>query len=153
MSQRGQAPELCLKATARRAALRAIIAAGAIASALVAAVASTPIAASEPYQDAILFAVLREAKAIDIVQAEAIDAEAAAAEITIWPDRPSALTPRPGDSLFVGSQNGEFEGRHIHNLRGMVERVEKFSSRGSDFAVFAEFQQLMSEALTPDFVR
>jgi hypothetical protein len=106
--------------------LGAIIAAGAaIASASVTTAASGAIAATDPYQDRILFALLSEAKAIDIAQSEADAASEAAEELTVSPDQPIALTPRPGDNQFVRPQSAEFTPRDIHWLRGTVEDVEK----------------------------
>jgi hypothetical protein len=76
-------------ATTRRAALGAIIAAGAAgATAVLPAAATRAIAASEPYEDAALFALLTEARAVDMLQNEVNDAETAAWDRIIWPDRP-----------------------------------------------------------------
>jgi len=114
------------EATTRRAALGAIIAAGAAgATAVLPAAASSAIAASEPYEDAALFALLTEARAIDVLQNEVNDAEYAAYDRIIWPDRPSALNPRPDDHSLVRPHRAEFDEPDIRELRGLVESAEK----------------------------
>ena len=113
------------EATTRRAALGAIIAAGAAgATVVLPAAASRAIAASEPYEDAALFALIAEAKAIDALQKEVDDAENAAYDRIIWPDRPSALNPRPDDHSLVRSRRAEFDEPDIRELRGLVEGME-----------------------------
>jgi hypothetical protein len=87
------------------------------------AAASRAIAASEPYEDAALFALLTEARAIDVLQKEIIYAEYAGYDI--WPDRPSALNPRPGDNFMLRPRRAEFDEPDIRELRGLVGDVEK----------------------------
>jgi hypothetical protein len=114
------------EAATRRAALGAIIAAGAAgATVVLPAATSRAIAASVPYEDAALFALLTEARAIDMLQNEVDDAENAAYDRIIWPDRPSALNPRPGDHFLVRSRRAEFDEPDIRELRGLVEGMEK----------------------------
>jgi hypothetical protein len=114
------------EATTRRAALGAIIAAGAAgATVVLPAAASRAIAASEPYEDAALFALLTEARAIDVLQNEVNDAEYAAYDRIIWPDRPSALNPRPDDNFIPRPRRAEFDEPDIRELRGLVGDVEK----------------------------
>jgi hypothetical protein len=111
------------EATTRRAALGAIIAAGAAGvTTVLPAAASGSIAASE---DAALFALLTEARAIDVLQNEVDDAENAFYDRVIWPDRPSALNPRPDDHSLVRPRSEEFAEPDIRELRGLVEGVEK----------------------------
>jgi hypothetical protein len=109
--------------TTRRAALGAIIAGRA--TAVLPAAASSAIAASVSYEDAALFALLTEARAIDMLQNEVNDAENAAYDRIIWPDRPSALNPMPGDHFLVRSRRAEFDEPDIRELRGLVEGMEK----------------------------
>ena len=112
--------------TTRRAAMGAIIAAGAAgATVVLPAATSRAIAASVPYEDAALFALLTEARAIDMLQNEVNDAENAAYDRIIWPDRPSALNPRPGDHFLVRSRRAEFDEPDIRESRGLVEGMEK----------------------------
>jgi hypothetical protein len=74
------------EATNRRAVLGAILAAGAAgATAVMPAAASRAIAASEPYEDAALFALLTEARAVEVLQNEVNDAENAAWDRMIGP--------------------------------------------------------------------
>jgi hypothetical protein len=114
------------QATTRRAALGKILAAGAAgATAVLPAAASSAIAASEPYEDAALFALLTEARAIDVLQNEIHDAEYAAYDRIIWPDRPFALNPRPDDNFLLRPRRAEFDEPDIRELRRMVEDVEK----------------------------
>jgi hypothetical protein len=114
------------EATTRRAALGTILAAGAAgATVVLPAAASRAIAASEPHEDAAVFALLTEARAIDVLQNEINDAEYAAYDRIIWPDRPSALNPRPGDHSLVRSRRAEFDEPDIRELRGLVEGMEK----------------------------
>ena len=114
------------EAATRRAALGAIIAAGAAgATVVLPAATSRAIAASVPYEDAALFALLTEVRAIDMLQNEVNDAENAAYDRIIWPDRPSALNPRPGDHFLVRSRRAEFDEPDIRELRGLVEGMEK----------------------------
>jgi hypothetical protein len=121
------------EATTRRAALGAIIAAGAAgATAVLPAAASGAISASEPYEDAGLFALLTEARAIDVLQNENDDAENAAYDRIIWPDRPSALNPRPDDHSLVRPRRAEFDEPDIRELRGLIESIEKL---GQDSAI------------------
>jgi hypothetical protein len=72
-----------------------------------------------------LFALLTEARAIDVLQTEVNDAENAIYDRMIWPDRPSALNPRPGDHSLVRPRRAEFNEPDIRKLRGLVESVEK----------------------------
>ena len=60
-----------------------------------------------------------------MLQKEVDDAENAAYDRMIWPDRPSALNPRPDDHLLVRSRCAEFDEPNIRNLRGLVEDMEK----------------------------
>jgi hypothetical protein len=114
------------EATTRRAALGAIIAAGAAgATVVLPAAASRAITALEPYEDAALFALLTEARAIEVLQNELDNAESAAWDRMIWPDRPSALNPRPDDHSLVRPRRAEYYEPDIRELRGMVESVEK----------------------------
>ena len=114
------------EATTRRAALGTIIAAGAAgATVVLPAAASRAIAASEPYEDAALFALLTEARATDVLQNEINDAEYAAYDRIIWPDRPSALNPRPDDNSILRPRRAEFDEPDIRELRGLVGGVEK----------------------------
>jgi hypothetical protein len=117
------------EATTRRAALGAlgaIIAAGAAgATVVLPAAASRAIAASEPYEDAALFALLTEARAIDVLQNEGNEAEYAAYDRLIRPDRPSALNRRPDDHFIIWSRRAEFDEPDIRELRGLVEGIEK----------------------------
>jgi hypothetical protein len=102
--------------------LGAIIAAGAT----VALPAATSRAiAAEPDEDAALFALLTEARAIDVLQKEVDDAEYAAYDRIIWPDRPSALNPRPDDNFILRPRLAEFDEPDIRELRGLVGDVEK----------------------------
>jgi hypothetical protein len=110
----------------RRAAFGAIIAAGAAgATAILPAAATRAIAASEPCEDAALFALLTEARAIDVLQNEVNDAENAAYDRMILPDRPSALNPRPDDNFLFRPRSAEFDEPDVRELRGLVESVEK----------------------------
>jgi hypothetical protein len=114
------------EATTRRAALGAIIAAGAAgATAVLPAAATRAIAPSEPYEDAALFALLTQARALDVLQNEVDDAETAAWDRMIRPDRPSALNPRPDDNSLLRPRRAEFDWRDIRELRGLVEGMEK----------------------------
>jgi len=109
-----------------RTLLASIIAAGAAgATVVLPAATSRAIAASEPYEDAALFALLTEARAIDVLQNEANDAETAAWNRMIWPDRPSALNPRPDDHSLVRPHRAEFDKPVIRELRDLVESAEK----------------------------
>jgi len=110
-------------ATNRRAILGALLAAGATAA--LPAAGSSAIAATEPYEDAALFALLTEARAINVLQNEGDDAETAAWDRMIWPDRPSALNPRPDDHSLVRPRRAEFDEPDIRELRGLVESMEK----------------------------
>jgi hypothetical protein len=104
----------------------AIIAAGAAGAMVVLpAATSRAIAASVPYEDAALFALLTEARAIDMLQNEVNDAENAAYDRIIWPDRPSALNPRPDDHSLVRPRRAEFDEPDIRELRDLVESAEK----------------------------
>ncbi len=87
--------------------------------------ASGAAAASEPYEDAALFALLTEARSVEVLQKEANDVEEAAWARMVWPDRPSALTPRPEDNFLLRPRSTEFDGPDIRALRGLVEDVEK----------------------------
>jgi hypothetical protein len=123
-------PKATVRANApinRRAVLGAVLAAGAIgATAVLPAAASRAIAASESHEDAALFALLTEARAIDVLQNEVNDAETAAWDRIIWPDRPIGLNPRPDDNLlYFRPRRGEFDEPDIRNLCGLVESVEK----------------------------
>jgi len=110
----------------RRAAFGAIIAAGAAgATAILPAAATRAIAASEPYEDTALFALLTEARAIEVLQKEIYDAEEAAWDRMIRPDWPSALNPRPDDNFLIWPRRAEFDEPDISELRGLVEDVEK----------------------------
>jgi hypothetical protein len=114
------------KATNRRAVLGGFLAAGAAeATAVLPAAASRAIAASEPGEDAPLFALLAEARAIDLLQNAVNDAENAAYDRMTLPDRPSALNPRPDDNSLLRPRRAEFDEPGIHELRGLVEDVEK----------------------------
>jgi hypothetical protein len=113
-------------ATSRRAILSAVLAAGA--TAVLPAAASRAIVASEPCEDAALFALLTEARAIDVLQNEVNDAENAIYDRMIWPDRPSALNPRPDDNFLVRPRRAEFDEPDICELRGLVEDIEKLGS-------------------------
>jgi hypothetical protein len=114
------------QATNRRAILGAVLAAGAAgATAVLPAAASRAIAASEPYEDAALFALLTEARAVSVLQNEVNDVENAAWDRIIWPDQPSALNPRPDDSFLTRPRRAEFDEHDIHELRGLVESAEK----------------------------
>jgi hypothetical protein len=114
------------RATNRRAVLGAVPAAGAAgATAVLPAAASRAIAASEPYDDAGLFALLTEARSIEVLQKEIYDAEEAAWDRMIRPDRPSALNPGPDDNFLVRPRRAEFDEHDIHELRGLVESAEK----------------------------
>jgi hypothetical protein len=126
------------EATNRRAVLGAIIAAGAAgATAVLPAAASRAIAASEPYEDAALFALLTEARAVEVLEKEVDDAEEAAWDRMIRPDRPSALNPRPDDNFLIRPRRAEFDEPDIRELRGLVEDVEK---RGQDTALVRELK-------------
>ena len=112
--------------TNRRAVLGAVLAAGAAAVIALPATASRAIAASEPHEDAALFALIAEAKAIDALQKEIDDAEEAAYDRMIRPEWPSALNPRPGDHFLVRPPPREkFHGSDFRNLRGLVESTER----------------------------
>jgi hypothetical protein len=118
------------RATDRRAVLGSVLgvalAAGAAgATAVLPAAASRAIAASEPYEDAALFALLTEARAIEVLQNELDNAESAAWDRMIWPDPPSALNPRPDDHSLVRPRRAEYYEPDIRELRGLVESVEK----------------------------
>ena len=113
-------------ATNRRAVLGAVLAAGAAAVTALPGTASRAIAASEPHEDAALFALIAEAKAIDALQSEVDDAENAAYGRMIRPEWPSALNPRPGDHFLVQPPPREkFYGSDFRNLRGLVESIEQ----------------------------
>jgi hypothetical protein len=60
-----------------------------------------------------------------VLQNEGDDAETAAWDRMIWPDRPSALNPRPDDHSLVRPRRAEFVEPDIRELRGLVEGVEK----------------------------
>jgi hypothetical protein len=109
----------------RRSVLGAILAAGAAGATAVLPAASGAAAASEPYEDATLFALLTEARAIDVLQNEVNDAENAAYDRMILPDRPSALNPRPDDNFLFRPRSAEFDEPDVRELRGLVESVEK----------------------------
>ena len=112
--------------TNRRAVLGAVLAAGAAAVTALPATASRAIAASEPHEDAALFALIAEAKAIDALQKEISVAEEAAYDRMIWPEWPSALNPRPDDhSLVRPPPREKFGGSDFRNLRGLVESTEE----------------------------
>jgi hypothetical protein len=111
------------EATSRRAILGAVLAAGA--TAVLPAAASGAIAASEPYEDTALFALLTEARSIEVLQKEIYDAEEAAWDRMIRPDRPSALNARPDDNFLVRPRRVDFDEPDISELRGLVEDVEK----------------------------
>jgi hypothetical protein len=114
------------EATNRRAILGAVLAAGAAgATAVLSAAASRAIVASEPCEDAALFALLTEARAIDVLQNEVNDVENAAYDRMILPDRPSALNPRPDDNFLFRPRSAEFDEPDVRELRGLVESVEK----------------------------
>jgi hypothetical protein len=114
------------EATNRRPILGAVLAVGAAgATAVLPAAASRAIAASEPYDDAALFALLAETRAVGVLQNEVDDVENAAWERLVRPDRPSALNPRPDDHSLVGPRRAEFDEADIRELRGLVEDVEK----------------------------
>ncbi len=119
------------EATSRRVVLGAVLAAGA--TVVLPAAASSAIAASEPDADAALFALLTEARSIDVLQNEVDDAESAAYDRMSFPDRPSALNPRPDDHLLVRSRRAEFDEPDIRQLRGLVESMENLSQ---DSAIF-----------------
>jgi hypothetical protein len=124
-TDRANAPAMP-KATNRRAVLGAVLAAGAIgATAVLPAAASRAIVASEPYEDAALFALLTEARSIEVLQKEADDVEDAALDRIVRPDRPSALNPRPDDNLLLRPRRAEFDEPDIRELRGLVEDIEK----------------------------
>ena len=109
--------------TNRRAVLCAVLAAGAAAVTALPATASRAIAASEPHEDAALFALIAEAKAIDALQKEIDDAEEAAYDRMIRPEWPSALNPRPGDHSLV--RPPPREKFNIRDLRALVESTEQ----------------------------
>jgi hypothetical protein len=111
----------------RRAVLGLVLAAGAVgATAVLPATASTAIAASEHYEDAALFALLMEARAVDALQNEVDDAENAAYDRMVRPDRPTALNPRPDDNLLLRPRRrSEFDDSDIRELRSLVEDMEK----------------------------
>ena len=112
--------------TNRRAVLGAVLAAGAAAVTVLPATASRAIAASEPHEDAALFALIAEAKAIEGLQKEIDDAEEAAYDRMIWPEWPSALNPRRDDHFLVRPPPREkFGGSDFRNLRGLVESTEQ----------------------------
>ena len=114
------------RTTNRRAVLGAALAVGALGgTAALSSAASGAIAASEPYEDAALFALLTEARAIDALQNEVDAAETSAWDRMIRPDRPIALRPRPDDQFLVRPGRGEFDESYISELRGLVESVEK----------------------------
>ena len=114
--------------TNRRAVLGAVLAAGAAAVIALPATASRAIAASGPHEDAALFALIAEAKAIDALQKEIDDAEEAAYDRMIWPEWPSALNPRPDDHFLVRPPPREkFGGSDFRNLRGLVERPSNWT--------------------------
>ena len=111
--------------TNRRAVLCAVLAAGALLCGS-ATTASRAIAASEPCEDAALFALLSEARAIDALQKEIDDAEEAAYDRMIRPEWPSALNPRPDDHFLVRPPPREkFYGSYFRDLRGLVESTEQ----------------------------
>jgi hypothetical protein len=115
-------------ATNRRAVLSAVLAAGAVGVTAVPPVAASgAIAASQPFEDVALFALLTEARSIEVLQKEAYDLEDAALDRIVWPDRPSALSPRPYDHFLVRPRRAEFDEPNIRDLRGLVEDVEKIS--------------------------
>jgi hypothetical protein len=89
--------------------------------------ASGAIAASQPFEDVALFALLTEARSIAVLQKEAFDVEDAAWDRIVWPDRPSALSPRPDDHFLLRPPRAEFEERRMRELRSLVEGVEKIS--------------------------
>ena len=112
--------------TNRRAVLGAVVAAGAAAVTVLPATASRAIAASEPHEDAALFALIDEAKAIDALRNEVDDAESAAYGRMIRPEWPSALNPRPDNHFLVRPPPREkFHGSDFRNLRGLVESTEQ----------------------------
>ena len=114
------------EATNRRAVLCAVLAAGAAAVTALPATANRAIAASEPHEDAALFALLSEARVIEGLQKEIDDAENAAYGRMIRPDWPSALNPRPDDHFLVRPPPREkFYGSDFHILRGLVESIEQ----------------------------
>jgi hypothetical protein len=114
------------QATSRRAVLGAVLAAGAAgATAVLPAAASRAIAASEPCEDAALFALLAEARTVDVLQKEINGAEEAAYDRMIRPDRPIALSPWPDDHSLLRPRRAEFDEPDIRELRGLVESVEK----------------------------
>jgi hypothetical protein len=114
------------KTTNRRGALCAVLAAGAVgATAVLPAAASRAVVAPESYKDAALLALLTEARAIEVLEHEIDDAENAAYDRMILPDRPSALNPRPDDYFLFRPRSGEFDEPNIRDLRGLVEDVEK----------------------------
>ena len=79
-----------------------------------------------PYEDAALFALIAEAKAIDALLKEVDDAENAAYDRMIRPEWPSALNPRPDDHFLVRPPPPEkFHGSDFRNLRGLVESTEQ----------------------------
>src|ERR1700722_7732417 len=110
-------------ATNRRAILGALLAAGAMPA--LPAAGSSAIAATEPYEDAALFALLTEARAINGLQNEVDSDEEAAYDRIIRPDRPSALNPRPDDNFLIQARRAEFDEPDIRELRGLVESMEK----------------------------
>jgi hypothetical protein len=112
--------------TTRRGALGAIIAAGAVGvTTVLSAAASGSIAASETYEDAALFALLTEARAIQVLQNEVDSDEESAYDRIIWPDRPSALNPRPDDNFLIRPRLAGLDESDIRGFRGLVESVEK----------------------------
>jgi hypothetical protein len=113
------------EATNRRAVLGAVLAAGVVGATAVLPSAASRAIASEPYEDAALFALLTEARSIEVLQNECDNAETAALDQMILPDRPSALNPRPDDNSLLWPRSAEFYEHDVRELRGLVESVEK----------------------------
>ena len=90
------------------------------------ATASRAIAASEPHEDAELFGLIAEAKAIDALQKRSTMLRKPPTTRIIRPEWPSALNPRPGDHFLVRPPPREkFGGSDFRNLRGLVESTEQ----------------------------
>jgi hypothetical protein len=112
------------RATNRRAVLGAVLTGGAATVIAMSAAASKAVAASEPYEDAALFALLIDARAVEVLQNEVNDAEEAAWDRMIRPDRPSALNPRPDDHFLVRTHRTDYDENRIRELRRLVEGIE-----------------------------